>query len=59
MKFVLASLPLIAGFILDCLIGDPYDMPHPVRLIGKLISDTEGFVRKKFKDHFRGGFYAM
>ena len=59
MKFVFASLPLITGFILDCLIGDPYDMPHPVRLIGKLISDTEGFVRKKFKDLFRGGVFLV
>ena len=59
MKFVLVSLPLIAGFLLDCLIGDPYDMPHPVRLIGKLISDTEGFVRKKFRDLFRGGVFLV
>ncbi|MBP1591790.1 MAG: cobalamin biosynthesis protein CobD [Oscillospiraceae bacterium] len=57
MKFVFASLPLIAGFILDCLIGDPYSLPHPVRLIGKLISVTESFVRKKFKDLFRGGVF--
>ncbi|MBP0976930.1 MAG: cobalamin biosynthesis protein, partial [Oscillospiraceae bacterium] len=57
MKFVFASLPLIAGFLLDCLIGDPYSLPHPVRLIGKLISVTESFVRKKFKDLFRGGVF--
>lgn len=28
----------IAGFVLDLLIGDPYFIPHPVRLIGSLIS---------------------
>lgn len=27
-----------AGFILDALIGDPYQMPHPVRWIGSLIA---------------------
>lgn len=28
----------IAGFVLDLLIGDPHFIPHPVRLIGSLIS---------------------
>ncbi len=32
---------LIAGFILDLIIGDPEGMPHPVRFIGDLISRTE------------------
>ncbi len=26
------------GFILDLIIGDPYNIPHPIRLIGSLIS---------------------
>lgn len=29
---------IIAGFVLDLLIGDPHFIPHPVRLIGSLIS---------------------
>lgn len=28
----------IAGFVLDLLIGDPHFIPHPIRLIGSLIS---------------------
>ena len=28
----------VAGFVLDLLIGDPHFIPHPVRLIGSLIS---------------------
>ena len=28
----------IAGFVLDLLIGDPHFIPHPVRLLGSLIS---------------------
>ncbi len=28
----------IAGYILDLIIGDPHSIPHPVRLIGRLIS---------------------
>ncbi len=57
MKFVFASLPLIAGFLLDSIIGDPYTLPHPVRLIGKFIAGMEGFVRKKFNDLFTGGVF--
>lgn len=34
----------IAGFVLDLLIGDPHFIPHPVRLIGSLIS----FLDKRF-----------
>lgn len=33
------------GFLLDLLLGDPYCFPHPIRLIGKLISVTEKKIR--------------
>lgn len=29
------------GFLLDLLLGDPYWLPHPIRLIGSLITKTE------------------
>ena len=29
------------GFLLDLLLGDPYWLPHPIRLIGSLISKLE------------------
>ena len=29
------------GFLLDLVLGDPYYLPHPIRLIGKLIARTE------------------
>ena len=35
------------GFLLDQLLGDPYFLPHPIRLIGKLISGTEKRLRRK------------
>jgi len=38
------------GFLLDQLLGDPYCLPHPVRLIGKLISNTERFLLAKEKE---------
>lgn len=55
MKFLLPALPLICGFLLDCIIGDPYDIPHPIKLIGRLISKLEKFVRKHMKDLRKGG----
>lgn len=39
-------IEIITAFILDLLIGDPYYKLHPVRLIGKLISNTEKYFRK-------------
>ncbi len=34
-------IAFVAGFLLDLLLGDPHWLPHPVRLIGKLISFLE------------------
>jgi adenosylcobinamide-phosphate synthase len=38
------ALPL--GAALDALLGDPRSWPHPVRLIGRLITGTEGLLRR-------------
>jgi adenosylcobinamide-phosphate synthase len=38
-----------AGFILDLLVGDPYFMPHPVKMMGKFIEVNERWMRKKAK----------
>ena len=35
------------GFLLDLLLGDPYFVPHPVRLIGKLVEGLEQLLRKE------------
>ena len=34
-----------AGFFLDLMFGDPHWMPHPVRLMGRLIGGTERLLR--------------
>lgn len=34
-------IAFLLGFILDCIFGDPYFMPHPVKAMGKLISALE------------------
>lgn len=38
----------IIGFILDMIFGDPHWLYHPIRLIGKLITNTEKMVRSCF-----------
>lgn len=40
-------IAFLMGFLLDQLLGDPYFLPHPVRLIGKLISGTEQRLRRE------------
>ena len=45
MKFGIAAL--IAGYLLDLLLGDPEWLYHPVRLIGKYISFAEKHLRKR------------
>ena len=40
-------LALIAGFLLDLLLGDPEWLYHPVRLIGKYISFAEKRLRAR------------
>lgn len=39
---------LMIGFIIDLIIGDPHGFPHPVVLIGKLISFLEKALRRLF-----------
>lgn len=55
MNYVIAAMPLVIAAALDSVLGDPYSLPHPVRLIGKLISRIEAIVRKRMTDLRRGG----
>ncbi|WP_312699388.1 adenosylcobinamide-phosphate synthase CbiB [Sedimentibacter sp.] len=41
---------LIIGYILDLTFGDPQGLPHPVRLIGRMISNLEKYLRNKCKN---------
>lgn len=41
MDWIIVSLPLLLGWLLDFLFGDPARLPHPVVLFGKLISSLE------------------
>ena len=49
----LPILPLILGFIIDFFMGDPYSLPHPIRLIGTMIMKLEKKLRKPDSGHDR------
>lgn len=40
-------ISFLAGFILDQILGDPYRLPHPIRLIGGLIQALDQKLLKK------------
>ena len=43
---ILQTAALIVGFIIDCFVGDPYCIPHPVVGIGRLISFFDKKLRR-------------
>ncbi|WP_069649960.1 adenosylcobinamide-phosphate synthase CbiB [Caloranaerobacter ferrireducens] len=48
---------LIIAVILDYIIGDPHNWPHPIKYIGKLIAKYEKFIRKSnILSKRKGGF---
>lgn len=56
-------LAVLLGFLLDLVIGDPYSLPHPIRLIGNFISQSEKLIRKVLdknpKNLLFGGFILV
>ncbi|MDO5707964.1 MAG: adenosylcobinamide-phosphate synthase CbiB [Andreesenia angusta] len=50
---------IFIAILIDFLIGDPQDFPHPIRLIGKLISRLEKIVRNKMKNMRLGGLFIL
>ena len=51
---IVKILPLLIGFVLDLLIGDPHEIPHPVVWIGRLISFLEKNLRRIFPKSVSG-----
>jgi adenosylcobinamide-phosphate synthase len=45
-KTILLILPLLAGYVLDLLLGDPDRFPHPIRLFGTTIGTGEKLLNK-------------
>ncbi|MGN1416083.1 MAG: adenosylcobinamide-phosphate synthase CbiB [Oscillospiraceae bacterium] len=55
MDCIIAVMPLIGGFVLDLIFGDPYNLPHPVRLMGRGIAALERFFRRIMPNSLRTG----
>ena len=57
------TICIIVGFILDMILGDPYWLPHPIRLIGREITVLEQFLYRKTEEKkgllIRGGILAV
>ena len=51
-------LALVIGFVFDFFVGDPHGFPHPIILIGKLISALEKGLRRLFPATPRGERWA-
>ncbi len=49
-------IPLVIGFVLDSLLGDPLWLPHPIRLFGKAIAFLEIKLNKGKYTKLKGSF---
>ena len=61
-RFLLQTLAIATGFVLDWFIGDPYSLPHPIVGIGKLIAVLDRKLRRgngDKKDILRGALTAL
>lgn len=49
---------VLAGFLLDCLFGDPHWLPHPVCLMGSAYAKGEKLLRRLFPKTHCGAFWG-
>ncbi len=52
------SVFLLVGYIIDVVVGELKFMPHPVVLIGRMISFLEAKTREVFKSNAKGEYFA-
>lgn len=52
-------LPLITGFVLDAILGDPVWLPHPIRLFGKVIFFGEKKLNKEVQKKIKGAVFTI
>ena len=58
-KQFLIIIPLILGYLLDLLLGDPRWLPHPIRLFGDIISKGTHFLNKGRFKFYKGLLLTM
>ena len=59
MDFIILILPLVVGWLLDILLGDPIWLPHPVVGFGKAISRFEFIFNKGSHRKTKGALVAL
>lgn len=59
MDWLIALIPLVAGYVLDKLLGDPAWLPHPVVLFGKTIAAAERRLNRGARRVFKGALTAV
>ncbi len=59
MDYIIVLTPLIAGWILDMIFGDPERLPHPVVGFGKLIAGFEHRFNNGNRRRLKGGLTAI
>ena len=59
MDILINVSPLLIGWILDLMFGDPVRLPHPVVWFGKAISGLEHMFNKGPDRKIKGGFVAL
>ncbi|MCE7040846.1 adenosylcobinamide-phosphate synthase CbiB [Dyadobacter sp. CY312] len=58
-KAILLIAPLLIGYVLDLLIGDPDNWPHPVRVFGNLIAYFEKKLNRNSGRFMKGAVLAI
>jgi adenosylcobinamide-phosphate synthase len=58
-KTILLILPLLTGYILDMLLGDPDRFPHPIRLFGTAIYKGEKLLNKGTNRFVKGALLTL
>ena len=58
-KAILLIAPLLMGYVLDLLIGDPDNWPHPVRVFGNLIAYFEKKLNRNSGRFMKGAVLAV
>ena len=56
---MIKSVQLIIAYLLDCWLGDPSWLPHPVVLFGKMISTGEHILNKSSHRKLKGALMAI
>ncbi|SHN16297.1 adenosylcobinamide-phosphate synthase CbiB [Chitinophaga sp. CF418] len=58
-KLLIITIPLVAGYLLDILLGDPRWLPHPIRLFGTVIGKGEVLLNKGKSQLLKGALLTI